>query len=68
MAEIIRNLVEVGNPLKSANHWRERADKARTLAVAIKNPGASAMMYEVAASYDRLARRAEERASRKPDR
>jgi hypothetical protein len=42
-------------------HWRERAQEARATAEQIPDPDARQKMQEIAESYDRLARRAEER-------
>ena len=44
-----------------APHWKERAEEARVLAEQMTDPEAKRTMLEVAASYDKLAKRALER-------
>jgi len=47
---------------QNAEHWRERAAEARAVAATLNDPIARAQMLAVAAGYDRMAIRAEERA------
>jgi hypothetical protein len=47
--------------LNNVEHWRGRAEEARVHAEQMTDPEARRMMLEIAASYDKLARRAEER-------
>jgi hypothetical protein len=48
-------------------HWRERAEKARYVADGMTDPVLKQMMLDVAAGYERLAKRAEDRRlARKP--
>ena len=51
------NCARVNDP----QHWRDRAEEARIRAEQICNPDASRMMLEIAASYERLAEKTEER-------
>jgi hypothetical protein len=46
--------------------WRDRADAARREAVLILDDGARRQMYEIAASYDRLAQYVRDAASELP--
>jgi hypothetical protein len=48
--------------INDPEHWRQRAEEARRLAEQINDPAAKETMLRVAADYDRLATRAEERA------
>jgi hypothetical protein len=45
-------------------HWRERADEARTTAALIRDAETKATMLRIANDYERLARRTEERLAR----
>jgi hypothetical protein len=47
--------------MSNPQHWRERAEEARTNAEQINDPEAKRLMLGIAASYERLALRAEER-------
>jgi hypothetical protein len=47
--------------LSNVKHWQDRAEKARVHADQISDPEARRMMLDVAASYDKLANRAEQR-------
>jgi hypothetical protein len=47
--------------LSNVEHWRDRAEEARVHADQMSNPEAQRMMLEVAAGYDKLAKRAEQR-------
>jgi len=48
-------------------HWRDRAEEARANAEHLHDPDAKRMMLEIAASYDRIAKRAEERLANQPE-
>ena len=47
--------------IDDAKHWHERAEESRALAEQMTNPDAQRLMYCIAASYQRLVQRAEER-------
>jgi hypothetical protein len=47
-------------------HWRKRAKDMRALANEIKDPLSKETMLRIADDYERLAKRAAERASRPP--
>jgi hypothetical protein len=47
--------------LNNAEHWRDRAEEARTHAEQLTDPEAKRMMLSIAESYEKLAQRAEER-------
>ena len=48
---------------KTPTHWRIRAEKMRTLAEEADDSTVPAMMLRIAADYDRLAERADDRAA-----
>ena len=47
--------------LNDAKHWQDRAEEARVHADQMSDPEARRMMLEVAAGYDKLAKRAEQK-------
>jgi hypothetical protein len=47
--------------LNDVKHWEDRAGEARRRAEQLTDPEAKRMMQEVAVSYDKLAKRAEQR-------
>jgi len=47
---------------QDADHWRERAEEVRTVGEGLVDPECRRMMLEVASDYDKLAKRADERA------
>ena len=49
--------------INDPKHWRYRAEEARAMAESMTNPEAKQMMLDVAADYERLAKRAEERSA-----
>jgi hypothetical protein len=51
----------VGKLLNDARHWRDRAEEARIHAEQMHDPDARGKMLGIAASYERIAERAEER-------
>jgi hypothetical protein len=47
----------------SPKHWRDRAEEARVLAEDMRDTVSKEMMLRLAAEYDRLAKRAQERSA-----
>ncbi|SEP49079.1 hypothetical protein SAMN02990966_07197 [Rhodospirillales bacterium URHD0017] len=47
--------------LTKSSYWRERAEEARTRADGLREPEAKAALVNVAAMYEAMANRAEER-------
>jgi hypothetical protein len=52
--------------LNDPTHWRARAIEARAIAEHISDPASKEMMLKVAAEYEHLAKRAEDRAKDSP--
>jgi hypothetical protein len=52
-----------GSILDDPEHWRGRAEEARTVAEQLTDPIAKAMMLRIAEDYDRIADHAQQRAS-----
>ena len=48
--------------INDPKHWRYRAEEARAMAESMTDPEAKQSMLDVAADYERLAKRAEDRA------
>ena len=51
--------------LLSPNHWRKRAEEARTMAADVRDPGARESLLNLARQCDRLAELADEHQSPK---
>lgn len=47
--------------LDKPERWRKRAEEARTIAAGMRDPETKRIMLDLAASYDALAKRAEDR-------
>lgn len=47
--------------INDPKHWRYRAEEARAMAESMTDPEAKQLMLNVAADYERLAKRAEDR-------
>jgi hypothetical protein len=52
--------------LNDPSHWRARAIEAHTMAGHISDPASKQLMLNVAAEYEELAKRAEERMANPP--
>ena len=50
------------SPINDPEHWCKRAEEMRTLAEEVKDPQSKQMMLRIAEDYERLAKRADERA------
>jgi hypothetical protein len=48
-------------PIDDPEHWRGRAEEARTIADQINDPVSRNMMFQIAEEYEKLAKRAETR-------
>ena len=48
-------------PINDPKHWRARAEEARTVADDMTDEKSKQMMLRIAADYEELARRAEQR-------
>ena len=49
--------------INDPKHWRHRAAEARAMAESLTDPEAKQLMLNVAADYEKLAKRAEERST-----
>jgi hypothetical protein len=49
--------------INDPKHWRHRAEEARAMAESLTDPEAKQLMLNVAADYEKLAKRAEERST-----
>jgi hypothetical protein len=52
--------------INAPQHWRDRAEAARTLADELTAPDSKRRMLRIAQDFEELARRAEQRLARKP--
>ena len=51
----------MSNLLEDPDHWRKRAQEARSIAAELNDPEAKATMQQIAEAYDLLAERAAQR-------
>jgi hypothetical protein len=56
----------VQNAFEDPKHWRDRAEEVRLIAQDMKDEQSKATMLRIADDYERLARKAEERAKGSP--
>ena len=49
--------------INDPKHWRHRAEEARAMAESLTDPEAKQLMLNVAADYEKLAKRAEDRST-----
>ena len=54
------------NMIDDPNHWKSRGQRSRAIAEETRDPVAKSMMLRIAAGYDVLAERVEERARQRP--
>jgi len=52
--------------INDPEHWRQRAEETRTLAEAMSDETSKHMMLKIAEDYEKLAKRAEQRAKGSP--
>jgi hypothetical protein len=52
-----------GNVFDDPNHWRGRAEEVRLVAHDMADGQSKQLMFDIAAGYERLARRAQRRSS-----
>ena len=57
---------DVMSHINDPKHWRHRAAEARAMAESLTDPEAKQRMLKVAADYEKLAERAEERSAGVP--
>jgi len=56
-------LLDPNSVIRTASHWRMRAEEMRTIADEAHDPTVKAMMLRIAADYERLAKHADETAA-----
>jgi hypothetical protein len=61
----VKPFVETPHILNDPEHWRSRAEQARTLAEQMDDPEAARLMVGIADGYDELAKRAEGRLAKR---
>jgi hypothetical protein len=52
--------------INDPQHWHKRAEEARTIAASMNDPQSKEAMLRIAKDYERLAERAEKRATGSP--